>query len=93
MKPIVFTFHAPARMAERQIASEWIERTIREPAWTEPDPKDPHAERRYRPIPENGDRVLRVVVAETETGIRVIAVTFDRGATRRHARHHARPGS
>ena len=92
MKPIVFTFHAPVRMAERAIAAEWIERTVREPTWTEPDPKDPHAERRYRPVPEFGDRVLRVVVAETAAAIRVITVTFDRGATRWHARHHPRSG-
>ena len=92
MKPIVFTFHAAAQMQRRAIAPEWIERAARDPAWTEPDPEDPHAERRYRPVPEFGDRVLRVVVAETATAIRVITVTFDRGATRRHARHHPRSG-
>lgn len=92
MKPLIFTFHAPVRMAQRAIAAEWIERTVREPAWTDPDPNDPQAERRYRTIPEFGDRVLRVVVAETANAVRVITVSFDRGATRRHARHHLRPG-
>ena len=92
MKPLIFTFHAPARMVQRQIAPEWIERTVREPAWTEPDPKDPQAERRYRQIPEFGDRMLRVVVVETANAVRVITVTFDRGALRRRDRHHLRPG-
>ena len=92
MKPLIFTFHAPARMAQREIAAEWIERTVRDPAWTEPDPNDPQAERRYRHIPERGDRVLRVVVVETANAVRVITVTFDRGALRRRARHHLRPG-
>ena len=93
MKPLVFTFHAPLRATQRSIASEWVERTVREPAWTEPDPRDVEVERRFRRIPEFGDRVLRVVVAETATAVRVISVHFDRGAARRHARHNARSGS
>ncbi len=92
MKPLIFTYHAPVRMAQRAIAPEWIESTVREPSWVEPDPKDSQAERRYRPIPEHGDRVLRVVVVETANAVRVITVTFDRGARRRHARHDLRSG-
>ena len=60
MKPLIFTFHAPARMAQREIAAEWIERPVRDPGWTEPDPKDPQAERRYRHIFERArSRVAR----------------------------------
>ena len=83
MKSLIFTYHAPARMAQR---------TVREPAWTAPYPTDSQAERRYRHIPERGDRVLRVVVVETANAVRVTTVTFDRGALRRRARHHLRPG-
>lgn len=87
MKPLHFTYHAPASMAQRDIPPEWIERVVRQPLWTEPDPLDPEAERRSLNIPEHGDRVLRVAVVETETHIRVISTFFDRRATRRHARH------
>lgn len=73
-------------MAERHIDPEWIERTVRAPDWTEPEPGDPEVERRFRAIPEYGDRVLRVAVAETSTAIRIISVHFDRRARRRHAR-------
>ena len=93
MKPLIFTFHAPARMAQREIAAEWIERPVRDPGWTEPDPKDPQAERRYRHIFERGDRALRVVVVETANAVRVITVNLDRGALRRRARHDLRSGS
>ena len=93
MKPLVLTFHAPGRIAERKIASEWVERTAREPEWTEPDPKDAEVERRSRTIPEFGGRRLRVAVVETPTSIRVISVHFDRRATRRHARHDVRSRS
>ena len=87
MKPLVLTFHAPRRMLERSIQADWVEQAARDPAWTEPDPKDAEIERRFRPIPEAGDRVLRVSVVETPTLIRVISVHFDRRATRHHARH------
>lgn len=92
MKPLLFTFHAPVRIAQREIAAEWIERTVRDPTWVEPDPKDPQAQRRFRHIPEFGDRVLRVVVVETANAVRVITVIFDRGALRRRARHDLRSG-
>lgn len=85
MKPLLFTHHAPDRMRERSIAAEWLERTVRDPEWVEPDRRHPGVERRFRAIPEYGDRVLRVACAETETHIRVISVHFDRRARRRHA--------
>ena len=66
MKPLLFTHHAPDRMRERSIAAEWLERTVREPEWVEPDRRHPGVERRFRAIPEYGDRVLRVACAETQ---------------------------
>lgn len=88
MKPITFTRHAPFRVAERHIRPDWVEQTVRDPTWTEPDPGDATVERRFRPIPAYGGRVLRVAVRETEDAIRVITLHFDRRATRRHVRQH-----
>jgi len=85
MKPLLFTHHAPDRMRERSIAAEWLERTVREPEWVEPNRGDPAVERRFRSIPEFGDRVLRVACVETDTHIRVISVHFDRRARPRRA--------
>jgi hypothetical protein len=85
MKPLLFTHHAPDRMRERSIAAEWLERTVRRPEWTEPNRGDPTVERRFRSIPEFGDRVLRVACVETDTHIRVISVHFDRRARPRRA--------
>jgi uncharacterized DUF497 family protein len=82
---LLFTHHAPDRMRERSIAAEWLERTVHEPEWTEPDSRHPGVERRFRAIPEYGGRVLRAACVETETHIRVISVHFDRRARRRRA--------
>ena len=65
-------------MAERQIAVEWIERTLESPELIVPDPNDPAVERRFRRIPEFGDRVLRVAVNRTVEPQRVVSVFFDR---------------
>jgi hypothetical protein len=80
VKKIILTRHAETKMLERGIQLDWIERTIRNPQWTEPEPRDPFAERRFAPVPEFGSRMLRVVCVETESAIRVITATFDRGA-------------
>lgn len=80
MKKIVLTRHVEIRMHERGLKLSWIEKTVREPLWTEPEPRDEAAERRFRKIEEFGGRVLRVVCVETDNTIRVITATFDRGA-------------
>ena len=58
---------------------EWVERTVAEPALRSPDPHDSELERLYRPIPERGGRVLRVVVNTRVAPWRVVSVFFDRG--------------
>ena len=83
MKPLRPMLHLQVRMRERNLPWAWIERTVRQALWTEPEPDDPTAERRFAPIPEFGSRILRVVCAETETEIRVITALFDRNARRR----------
>jgi hypothetical protein len=70
--------HASEALKEREISVEWVERTIRDPQVVEPDIWDPDLERRYRVIPENANRVLRVVVKATVEPLVIISVFFDR---------------
>jgi hypothetical protein len=72
------TQHARTVLEARGIPTEWLKRALREPALTAPDPTDATLERRYRKIPEHGDRVLRVVVNVTVVPVRVVSVYFDR---------------
>jgi Domain of unknown function (DUF4258) len=66
-------------MAERGIKKDWIETTIAEPDTTEPDPARPDVRRAFRTVPENGNRILRVVYATLGDTIRVVTAFFDRG--------------
>ena len=72
------TKHAERAMAERQIPVEWMEQTLTEPESRLPDPHDPSVERRFRRIPEFGNRVLRVAVNTAVEPNRVVSVLFDR---------------
>jgi hypothetical protein len=65
-------------VAEREIAVEWIERTLDAPDLIVADPNDPAIERCFRRIPEFGERVLRVAVNRTVEPQRVVSVFFDR---------------
>jgi len=69
-------------MAERGIKEEWIKTTIAEPDTTEPDPARPDVRRAFRMIPENGNRILRVVYATFGDTIRVVTAFFDRNRHR-----------
>ena len=80
VKRLVLTAHAQIRMRSRDIKPEWLEAAAREPQWIEREPNDPRIERRFRAIPDFGNRFLRVVCVETESTIRVISVMFDRSA-------------
>ena len=79
---IVFTRHAETMMAERGIKEEWVKTTIAEPETTEPDPARPDVQRAFRTIPENDNRVLRVVYASLGDTIRVVTAFFDRARRR-----------
>ncbi len=72
------THHARTAMREREIAIEWIERTVNNPELVLPDSEDSSIERRYRSVPEFGGRVLRVAVNVTVEPHRVVSVFFDR---------------
>ena len=80
LKKLILTQHAETKLRERGLHLSWVERTARSPLWVEPEPRDETAERRFGPVDEFGGRILRVVCVETETAIRVITATFDRGA-------------
>ena len=73
-----FTKHALHAMTERAIPMEWVERVVAEPALREPDPTDPEVERFFRPIPEQGNRMLRVAINTRVAPWRVVSVFFDR---------------
>ena len=72
------TSHAKQVLAGREISVEWLERTLKAPELTLPDPDDAEVERRYRRIPEYGGRVLCVAVNTTVEPIRIVSVFFDR---------------
>jgi hypothetical protein len=72
------TKHAEKVLAEREIAAEWMERTLSSPELVLPDPDDATVECRFRRIPEFGGRVLRVAVNTTVEPNRIVSVFFDR---------------
>jgi hypothetical protein len=80
-KPIRFTRHALARMAQYGIAAALTERAVRSPEWTEPDPTPP-VQRRFLTLPELQGRVLRVACVEEQDHIRVLSAFPDRNARR-----------
>jgi hypothetical protein len=79
---ISYSDHARTALEEREIAQEWVERTILNPEQEEPDPVHPDRIRAFRAIPERDGRVLRVVYVPSVLGCRVITVFFDRGRRR-----------
>ena len=81
-KPLLLTVHARDSVDERLLEIEWIEQAARQPEWTQPGPRGGGIERRYRTIPEFGNRVLRAACLETESEIRILTVFFDRRAKR-----------
>ena len=78
-----YTRHAIQAMAEREIAEEWVELVVTQPALRTPDPGDPEVERFFRRIPDYGDRALRVAVNTRAAPWRVVSVFFDRNAGER----------
>lgn len=78
MLRLEYTRHALHVMAERRIPGEWVELAVTEPALRMGDPSDPDVERFFRPFPEYGGRMLRVVVNTRAVPWRVISAFFDR---------------
>lgn len=82
-KPIVYSAHAREVMQQRLLPAELVERTVQSPDWSEADPTQEDAERRFLALPERDGRVLRVAVVETESEVRIITAFLDRRARRR----------
>ena len=74
----ILTQHARDALEKRGISSEWMERALFSPEWTEPDKIDAEIEHRLAGIPEFEGRILRVVVKVAEDPPRVVTVYFDR---------------
>jgi hypothetical protein len=81
-KPLRFTRHAEDVIVERGLDRSWIERAVRKPEWSRPDPNRAGVELKFRTIPEFGGRTLRVACSENDEEIRVLTVFFDRNARR-----------
>jgi hypothetical protein len=74
---LIFTEHALARLAKRQLKKDWIERAVSHPVRIEPDKEDPALEHRLAMVPELANRVLRVIVSRDEPR-RVVTAHLDR---------------
>ncbi len=72
------TEHARDALERRRIQVAWLERTVSEPEWTEPDKIDTNLEHRLARIQEFGGRVLRVIVNTHAEPPRVVTAYFDR---------------
>lgn len=79
MKPIILRQHALARMAQFGISEAVVIAIVRDPAWTEPDPR-PGIDRRFGRPPELAGRYLRVACVEESDHIRVLSAFPDRDA-------------
>ena len=79
MKRLILTRHALEALIDRNLKSEWLVLTARDPEWTTPDPI-PGVERRFRRFPELGGRALRVAVVEKADHIRILSAHPDRNA-------------
>jgi hypothetical protein len=82
MELFVLTAHAAQMVRERCIEDGWIWEVLAEPAVVLPDARDLTLSHLLRRIPENGDRMLRVVIDSTQIPRRVITLFFDRKASR-----------
>lgn len=74
--------HAQEALGKRNIAFEWVERTLAAPDFARFDPNDPSLTRSFKAIAELGGRILRVVHRPDGDDILVATVHFDRGARR-----------
>jgi len=78
----VYSDHAKEMLRERNIESEWVERTIIDPDAVESDPKHADRVRAFRALPERDGRVLRVVYVGSGEAYRVITLFLDRSRRR-----------
>jgi Domain of unknown function (DUF4258) len=77
---IRLTRQAEEAIEKRNIALDWIDRTIAMPDFTAIDPGDPTLIRSFKAIGEAGGRILRVVHRAEGNDIVIVTVHFDRDA-------------
>ena len=82
MEEFVLTVHATQMARERDIKDAWIRIALRDPCATTPDERDGNLTCVSRRIPENGNRMLRLVIDSAQNPPRVITLFFDRKASR-----------
>jgi hypothetical protein len=73
-----FTVHAKQVILERKISTEWVFRALRSPVRFEQDSQNPELAHSLCAIPENGNRVLRVVYNSGVHPKKIITCYFDR---------------
>ena len=78
MAEYILSDHAKVVIAERSIQREWLDRVLTSPARIEPDKRDAQLTHALAPIPEYGDRVLRVVYNGSTSPVLVVTSYFDR---------------
>lgn len=78
MPRLAYTSHAQQVMRRRGIPAEWVQRAVASPQLRMRDPNDETVERFYAQVPEDGGRVLRVVVNTESAPWRVVSAFFDR---------------
>jgi Domain of unknown function (DUF4258) len=77
---IRLTRHAEEAVEKRNIALDWIDRTVAMPDFNAIDPGDPTLTRPFKAIGEAGGRILRVVHRAEGNDIVIVTVHFDRDA-------------
>ena len=75
---LVYSRHAADMLIERSIHGDWVEQTIEEPDFEEPDPIYRDRSHAFRALPERDGRVLRVVYTRSDGVIRIITLFLDR---------------
>ena len=78
MMNYVLTFHAESVLRERKILIEYVERTINDPELFLKDKIDMELEHYLKMIPENRNKVLRVILNNTTVPFKIVTVYFDR---------------
>jgi hypothetical protein len=78
---LTYTKHALDVLQEREIPHEWIERVATGPALVEHE--EDGTVHYIAPIAEQGDRLLRVVLAGESEPYRVVTAFFDRRLRRK----------
>jgi hypothetical protein len=74
----ILTTHANKVVVEREIKHEWIQRILTNPMKIEVDENDLEVFHALGQIPENDNRVLRVVFTKNGNMFKIITTYFDR---------------